>query len=301
MLNSKWFLEFTTESEAALHSIEEVLYTSQTQYQRLEILRLGRYGKALVLDGKMQSAQSDEFIYHESLVHPALITHGEPRRVLIAGGGEGATIREILRYPTVESVIMVDLDEEVVEACKRLLPEWHEGTFDDPRVEIVYEDARAFIENSTDPYDIIILDLPEPMEEGPAIMLYTEEFYKSVSEHLSRKGIMVTQATTIAPHNLNSYKIIFNTISQVFPVVRGYHTFVPSFYAPWGFVLASKASDPKSLTYDELKERISKLNTSLGFYNEETHHGMFALPGYLRKALDEEKRVNRDSSPISFY
>ncbi|HHN64232.1 MAG TPA: polyamine aminopropyltransferase [Nitrospirae bacterium] len=301
MLSSRWFLEFTTDSEAALHSIEEVLYTAQTQFQRLEILRLGLYGKALILDGKMQSAQSDEFIYHESLVHPALITKGDPRRVLIAGGGEGATIREVLRYPSIESVIMVDLDREVVEACKDLLPEWHEGAFDDPRVKVVYDDARSYIEGIREPYDIIILDLPEPMEEGPAIMLYTEEFYRSVYEHLRPDGIMVTQATTIAPHNLNSYRIIFNTISQVFSVVRGYYTFVPSFYAPWGFVLASKGADPRGLMNDTLRKRISNISGELRYYNEEIHRGMFSLPGYLKRALEEEDRVNRDSSPISFY
>ncbi len=301
MLDSRWFLEFTTEKEANLHSLEEVIHASQTKYQRLEILRIGSYGKSLILDGKMQSAEVDEFIYHEALVHPALITHGAPRSVLIAGGGEGATIREILRYPEIESVYMVDLDEEVVEACKKHMPEWHEGCFDDERVHVFYEDARGFIANSERKFDVIILDLPEPMEAGPAIMLYTQEFYRTVAEHLTDGGLMVTQATTIAPHNMNAFTIIHNTVSQIFSNVRGYWASVPSFYTPWGFVIASQSKDPKALTQEQIKERLDSLKSPLRFYNPEMHQGMFALPQYLKEALQRETRVNTDAEPISFY
>lgn len=301
MIGSKWFLEFTTDKEASLHSLEEVLYTAQTRYQKLEILRLGSYGKTLVLDGKMQSTQLDEFIYHEALVHPALITHGHPRKVLIAGGGEGATIREVLRHPTVESVCMIDLDEEVVQACKAHLYEWHLGCFDDPRVKVLHEDARRFIAEGDGNFDVIILDLPEPMEAGPAIKLYTREFYNEVMEHLSPDGVMVTQATSVSVNNLNAFAIIHNTVEQVFPVVRGYWTSVPSFYVPWGFIYASNSKDPEGLSHKELTGKLEHLTAGLRFYNPEVHHGMFAMPQYLQDAIKDEQRVNTDTEPLSFY
>jgi len=301
MIGSRWFLEFTTDKEASLHSLEEVLYTARTRYQKLEILRLGSYGKTLVLDGKMQSTQLDEFIYHEALVHPALITHGQPRKVLIAGGGEGATIREVLRHPTVESVCMIDLDEEVVQACKVHLYEWHRGCFDDPRVKVLHEDARRFIAEGDEKFDVIILDLPEPMEAGPAIKLYTREFYSEVSEHLMPDGVAVTQATSVSVNNMNAFAIIHNTMEQVFPVVSGYWTSVPSFYVPWGFIYASNDKDPKKLSHEELDRRIGRLTSNLRFYNPEVHHGMFALPQYLGAAVKDEQRVNSDTEPLSFY
>ncbi len=301
MIGSRWFLEFTTEKEASLHSLEEVLYTAHTQYQKLEILRLGSYGKTLVLDGKMQSTELDEFIYHEALVHPAMITHGGPRRVLIAGGGEGATIREVLRHPTVESVHMIDLDEEVVRACRTHLQEWHMGCFDDPRVKVLHEDARRFIAEGGEKFDVVILDLPEPMEAGPAIKLYTREFYEEVAAHLLPGGVAVTQATSVSVNNLGAFALIHNTMARTFTTVRGYWTSVPSFYVPWGFVFASNGKDPKGLSLGELGERIGRLNTPLRFYTPEVHHGMFAMPRYLQDAVRDEQRVNTDSEPLSFY
>ncbi|GBD98608.1 spermidine synthase [bacterium BMS3Abin07] len=300
MLNSKWFLEFTTDDEASLHNIEEVVFSARTEYQMLEILRLGGYGKCLVLDGKMQSTQTDEFIYHESLVHPSMISMDFPVSVLIAGGGEGATIREALRYPSVEEIYLVDLDPEVVNACKKHLPEWHRGAFDNPKVTVIFEDARKFIENSGKKFDLIILDLPEPFDEGPAALLYTREFYRAVFDILSGSGSMVTQATSTAVHNCSAFLIICKTLKEVFPIVRPYSTNVPSFYSPWGFVFASKQYDPISLSSGVLKNRISLLE-GLRFYDYDVHTGLFILPKFLKEAIEKEERVNTDSNPLSFY
>lgn len=301
MPGTKWFLEFTTENEGSLHSLKEIIYTSQTGYQKIEILRLGSYGKALVLDGKIQSTEADEFIYHEVLVHPSLISFNSPQKVLIAGGGEGATIREVLRYPSIESVYMVDIDREVVEACTAHLPEWHRGCFDDRRVRVFYDDARRFIAGLDELFDVIILDLPEPMEEGTAVMLYTREFYREISEHLTPEGVMVTQATAVSVNNLRSFSIIHNTINEVFPEVRGYWASVPSFFVPWGFVFASKKKEPAALTVRDISERLGRLNSPLRYYNPEVHHGLFALPEYLKAALGNEKVINTDKEPLSFY
>jgi spermidine synthase len=144
----KWFLDFLSPDEGHMHGIETILFSKQTQFQRMEIIETKSYGRCLILDGKMQSSQADEFIYHEALVHPAMLSHPEPKRVFVVGGGEGATVREILRHKSVERVLMVDIDEDVVEGSKQYLPEWSQGAFDDPRVELRYMDARKYLEET---------------------------------------------------------------------------------------------------------------------------------------------------------
>ncbi|HWR89670.1 MAG TPA: polyamine aminopropyltransferase [Dissulfurispiraceae bacterium] len=300
MLHSRWFLEQTTDDEGAFHSLREILYSGRSPFQRIEIIRTGSYGKCLVLDGKMQSSEADEFIYHEALVHPALVLHGSPARVLVAGGGEGASVREVLRHPRVRSVVMVDLDREAVEVCRQYLTDWHQGALNDSRVTIVYDDARKYIETAAG-FDVIIIDLPEPFDEGPALMLYTREFYEMVSRSLAEGGVMVTQATSTAVHNLRTFATITHTISQVFPVVRPYTVNVPSFFTPWGFVLASGDKDPLLLSREEISQRLEGIGDNLRFYDAETHTGMLALPKYLRSAIEREEQVITDSAPLSFY
>ncbi len=301
MLNSKWFLEVSTPKEVNLHALEGVLYSSVSKYQKVEILKLASFGTALVLDGKIQSAEYDEFIYHEALIQPALITSTDPKKVLIAGGGEGASVRETLKHPSIQSVSMVDLDKEVVDICKKHLTSWHQGAFDDSKVDVYYEDARGFIKESTDTFDVIILDLPEPEETGPAVNLYTSDFYEEVFEKLGPDGIVVTQATSVAVNNIGTYTTIFNSLKSVFPLVRGYWVSVPSFYTPWGFVFASKGADPLLLDKNTIGKKIAALTKKLRFYDHETHNGIFSLPKYLREAIDKETRINTDASPISFY
>lgn len=300
MQNSKWFLEQTSKNEGAFYSLEEIIYKKKTPFQYIEIIRSGAFGKSLVLDGKMQSSESDEFIYHESIIHPAMISHKGPERVCVAGGGEGATAREILKYPTVMEVVLLDIDEEVVSSCKKFLPEWHKGAFDDERVKIFYEDARAFLEQAND-FDIVIIDLPEPMENGSALMLYTKEFYKVVFDSLKDDGIAVTQAASTAPHNLKIFSSIANTLSKVFPVVRPYTLNIPSFFTPWGFILASKYGDPVKLSAEEIDRKLYPIQDSLRFYDSEAHRHIFSLPKYLRTAISNQDLIITDNAPLSFY
>jgi spermidine synthase len=300
MLNSKWFLEQTTDDEGSFHSLKEIIFAGRSEYQRIEIISTGSYGKCLVLDGKIQSSEIDEYIYHEALVHPALILSASPERILIAGGGEGATARESLSHPSISEIAVVDLDKYVVEACKKYLPEWHMGAFNDKRVKVFFEDARRFIEKSEN-FDVIIIDLPEPSEGGPAYMLYTKEFYENVHNCLKEDGIVVTQAASTSINNLKAFTAITNTIKQVFSVVRPYMVSIPSFFVPWGFVLASKKYDPLKLSPEYIQERLEGLKGDTRFYDYETHVRIFSLPKYLRDSIANEKLVITDSSPISFY
>src|SRR5512143_3315925 len=153
----KWFIEYTSPEEGHLHGIRMIHYASQTKYQRMEIMDSGSYGRCLVLDGKMQSSITDEFIYHEALVHPAMLCHPEPKRVFIVGGGEGATLREVLRHKSVEYCLMVDIDEEVVKVSAELLPEYSQGAFTDKRTELAFLDARRYLEEYDEKFDVIVI------------------------------------------------------------------------------------------------------------------------------------------------
>ena len=181
----KWFQDKVSRNLIQLHRIEEVLYRGKTRFQFAEIIRSGSFGKLLVLDGKIQSSEADEFIYHEALVQPAMLTHPHPRTVFIAGGGEGAVLREVLAHKTVKRAVMVDIDEEVVALCQKYLPNYSQGAFQDKRTELVHTDAREYLAKSRELFDIIIIDLPDPIEEGPAYRLYTREFYQLVRDRLT--------------------------------------------------------------------------------------------------------------------
>ena len=215
----KWLKDSINKDFVQLHRLEGVLYNGQTKYQSVRIVRSASFGLCLVLDGKIQSSQADEFIYHEALVHPAMITHPHPETVFIAGGGEGATLREVLSHSTVKRAVMVDIDEEVIALCQRYLPDHSRGAFEDIRTELYHVDAREYLEKSTDKYDIIVIDLPDPIEEGPAYKLYTREFYEIVFDRLTDDGLITVQAGSASLNELLNLTSVNNTLHRVFPIV----------------------------------------------------------------------------------
>jgi spermidine synthase len=298
----KWFIETTTAFEGHMHAIARTIVETRTKFQHVEILQTGAYGKVLVLDGRIQSSQGDEFIYHEALVHPGMLTtETPPRSALVIGGGEGATLREILRYPSITRAVMVDIDGEVVELCKTHLPEMHRGAFDDPRTEVRHEDARAYLEKSKDRFDLITVDLVEPLEEGPARMLFTKEFYTLVRDRLTPGGAMTMQAGMTKLGELAFYTTIHRTLREVFPAVAGYQSFVSCFGTPWGFIVASKRVDPARLgaqAVDKLVE--DRVKGSLEYWDGVTHQHAFSLPKFIRKAIAKQTRIVTDADPLLF-
>ena len=295
----KWFCDRVSQHLIQLHSIEEVLYTGQTKFQSIEIIRTGSFGKCLVLDDKIQSSEVDEFIYHEALVQPAMITHPCPETVFIAGGGEGATLREVLSHKTVKRAVMIDIDAEVIATCKEFLPHYSQGAFEDKRTELRHLDARDYLAKSEDTFDIIIIDLPEPIEEGPAYLLYTQEFYQLARDRLTANGIISVQAGSASLTELLSFSAVNNTLKSVFPIVCPYQIDVPSFGGPWGFCLASLNLNPVLLSVSEIDNRIAaKSLTSLKCYDGLTHQGMFCLPKHLRSELSEQTRLITDNEPL---
>jgi spermidine synthase len=296
----KWFFETTTPVEGHMHAILRTIASLQTKFQLAEIMETASYGKVLVLDGRIQSSQADEFIYHDALVHPGMLTtEHAPRTALIIGGGEGATLREVLRYPSITRAVMVDIDGEVVDLCRRHLAEMHQGAFDDRRAEVRHEDARGYLEKTADRFDFISIDLVEPLEEGPACALFTQEFYTLVRDRLTPGGTMTMQAGMTKVGELDFFTAINRTLREVFPVVAPYQAFISCFGTPWGFILASRKLDPQRLdtaTVDRLVAE--RVRGSLGYWDGVTHQHCFALPKYIRQAIDAQTRISTDANPL---
>ncbi len=298
----KRFSDHISPDLTVLHSVKERIYSGRSKFQSVDIINTGSYGVCLILDGKIQSSEADEFIYHEALVHPAMLTHPRPEKVFIAGGGEGATLREVLAHKTVKKAVMVDIDEEVVRLCRRFLPSWHQKAFDDPRAELHFADAREYLEESSDKFDVIIIDLVDPLEQGPARLLYTREFYQVVKRKLGHDGIMSVQAEPSEWKNLDNFTAIASTLRNVFSITRPYQVHIPSFFGLWGFVAASESLDPAGLTSEEMDARIStRISKKLKSYDGLTHQAVFNIPKHIRRKLSASKRIITDKQPISAY
>ncbi|XP_058108560.1 thermospermine synthase ACAULIS5 [Magnolia sinica] len=238
-------------------ALNSVLYRGTSEYQDIALLDTKHFGKVLVIDGKMQSAETDEFIYHECLVHPPLLCHPNPKSVFIMGGGEGSAAREILRHKSIEKVVMCDIDQEVVNFCRRYLTVNREA-FSSEKLHLVINDAKAELEGRDEKFDVIVGDLADPVEGGPCYQLYTKSFYEQVLKpKLNHKGIFVTQA---GPAGVLTHKEVFssiyNTLKHVFKYVLAYTAHVPSFADTWGWVMAS--DQPFNLDAKQINGRIDE-------------------------------------------
>lgn len=296
-----WYIEWEFPNSGHLFEVKRCYVKIKSKYQNIEVIELARVGKALILDGKIQSSLLDEYVYHESLVQPAMVLHGNPRKVLILGGGEGATAREVLKFKTVEEVTMVDIDQSVIEVAKKYLEEWHQGAFEDKRLKLIIDDGYKFVEKSLKEgrkFDVIIADLADPTEGGPAYKLYTKEFYEMVKGILDKEGVFVTQATSLSYYS-EVHAVIRNTLASIFRYVASYSVYIKSFDDEWGFVIASDAKDPKELNNEDidgkLKELLVKENR---FYDKESHLRMFSLPRYVRDTIKREKRIATLKNPV---
>jgi spermidine synthase len=266
--------------------ITNVVYLRRSRFQEICIAEAGAYGRALILDGQLQSASADEFLYHEALVHPAMIQTGSPQSVLILGGGEGAAAREALRWRSVRRVTMVEIDGEVVEACKEHLSEIHQGAFDDRRLDVVIEDALCFLRHTDQTWDVIVSDLPDPAEGAPWSNLFSSECFELVHAHLSSGGHFVMQAGPVSPVCVASLRRIAGEVREVFVHAHVYANFIPSFGIPLAFVLA--AGRPLPLRPDpEVVDRVisEKVSGRLRMFDGTAFLALLQTPAYLREAV----------------
>ena len=264
--------------------VKRIIETRKSDYQKIEIVELEEFGRALILDGLIQSTESDENYYHEILVHPAMTLHKKPEKILIIGGGEGATLREVLKHNTVREAIMVDIDPLVIELCKKYLECMHQGSFYNPKAKVVISDGLKYVNEVEDKFDVIILDLTDPYASKIARKLYSKKFYEKMYSKLNDDGVLVTQAGNSFFYE-KEYDDALNALKQIFPIVIEYNIWIPSFAYACNFILASKHYDPNKLSINEIDRRLKERNVKTIFFNGKTWNAILNLPIYrnLRK------------------
>ena len=281
----QWIGESFTPDDIWQHRVQKVLTHCQTPFQEMFIVESGVYGKALVLDDRWQTCTGDEFLYHEPLVHTPIVMHGHPRRVLIAGGADGGAAREALKWNNVEEILLVDIDAAAVEACRQWLPEIHQGSLNDPRVKIEIADAFDLIEG-TRGWDVIIADLTDPVESGPACKLFTREFFSYCQRALAPGGMFINQAGSMSPPLIEPLIRTAKTISSVFTDIVVITANVPTYGSPWGMVLASDHQLNLRPDADQVDQMIQR-STSAPFrmFDGRTLLGLLQTPKYVRDQL----------------
>ncbi len=288
------------------YSVKERLASKQTQYQKAEIVDTDAYGKALLLDECMQVTERWEYRYHEPLVHPSILIHPSPKRALLIGGGDGGTLREILRYKSIEAVDFAELDSDVVAFSKKYFPSIHRNAFDDPRVTFHYGDGRAFVERAGEElrsgnakgYDIIIMDMTDPM--GPASALYTVEFFSAVKKLFRDKDSIFTMHGESPITWPEAFACIGATLSAVFANVSTAVCFVPMYGTLWSFKYASDSAVPKLSDCDVIEKRIAeRLEESPIIVNKAMWTPLFAQDPVIAEAESHpSRRIISDSDPV---
>ncbi|WP_035108179.1 methyltransferase domain-containing protein [Desulfovirgula thermocuniculi] len=260
-----------------LYRVHSVVVRKKTPYQQVEILDVEKLGRSLFLDGVLQSAEADEYIYHELLVHPAMVAHPAPERVLVCGMGEGQAVREILRYPTVKEVVGVDIDREVVELCRQHLKGSLTGS---PRCRLVFTNAAEYV--ATCPagsFDVAVVDVTDD-PFGLASTVLSENFFKELYRVLKEKGSVAVQGTSANyAFGGKGFSWLYRMVSGIFPTVLPYVEFIPSYEDLWGFLLCLKGLEGRPL---------QPFPPDLRYLDEETYRRAFLLPRPLRKALEKE-------------
>jgi spermidine synthase len=259
----------------------KTLYDKQSDYSLIQIFDTPFFGRILVIDGIINIANATEFIYHEMMVTLPAVYHGSPKKVLIIGGGDGGAARRALEIKTVENVTMVEVDKTVIDACQQYLPEISDGALNNPKVKLIVGDGIDFVKNTNDKYDLIVLDVSDPVPGGPAEYLLTQEFYSDVKKCLNLQGVMLTHCGSLifqakkAAHIVNNLKSIFNNVTM-------HIALEPEFeLTEFGFLVCSDNGQPTEI---EVKDRFSSLiTTSCQYLSPEVYMSSKVLPPYIQR------------------
>lgn len=264
--------------------VSEQLFALDTGFQRLEIFNNTLLGRVMTLDGVVQTTEKDEFVYHEMLTHVPLLAHAQPHRVLIIGGGDGGILREVLKHQCVEQVTMVEIDSAVIDMAKRYFPAHSAGAFDDPRLTLVIGDGVAFVNETTEQFDVVISDSTDPY--GPAEALFSTDFYTAVRRCLRSNGVFVSQ------NGVPFYQLdeLLDTAKRFKPLFADSHFFtvaVPT-YVGGVMTLAWGATNInlRQTSLEVLNERYQQRDLSTRYYTPAMHVASFALPKYVEMAID---------------
>ncbi len=267
-----WYTEKQTENFGITSKITRTYVDEQTKFQHLSMIDTKEWGNMLVLDGMVMTTVRDEFVYHEMVAHPALVTHPNPKRVLVVGGGDGGVIREVLKHPKVEQAVLVEIDGKVIEYSKQYLPEIA-GELDNPRVQVIVDDGYMHIAKNKNTYDVIMVDSTEPV--GPAVELFTKGFYQGIYEALKEDGIFVAQ-TDNPWFKADLIQTVNRDVKEIFPIVRVYTANIPTYPSGlWTFTMGSKKYDPLEADASSIPEFPTK------YYTPRLHHAAFVLPKFV--------------------
>ena len=273
-----WVEEIVADLSAQKFRVVETLFTGQSDYQRVDVLKTKGFGVMLFLDGVVMLSERDEFIYHDMISHVPMYVHPNPRSVLVIGGGDGGTVREVLRHPEVVRCKMVEIDGLVVEVSKKFI---HQTScaFEDPRLDLTIGDGVKFMAETEERFDLVIVDSTDPI--GPAKPLFGPEFYGNVARVLTEDGIVVSQGES-PYYEVEAQKAILASMGCNFPVVHMYNYANLTYPCGlWSFIYASKGLCPLS-DFDEARYRRQALDFS--YYNADIHRGAFALPQFQRNS-----------------
>ena len=280
--DDQWFTEvFDSHGSAFSLKISEKLLDVQSQYQHLEVYATETYGNLMVLDGCVMLTDRDNFLYHEMIAHPALFTHQDPKRVVIIGGGDCGTLKEVLRHPGVEKVTQIDIDEEVTKASERFFPTLVESN-NDPRAELLFADGVKWVDDAPDEsIDVLIIDSTDPV--GPAEGLFKTDFLKRCHRILKSGGVMVQQSESPLYHSGSIIRELRNDMQKAgFDSVATLPFPQPVYPSGWWSVtLAGKATDVNTFR----KQAATEHEMPLQYYTSDAHRGALALPPFMRKAF----------------
>ncbi|TQV72973.1 polyamine aminopropyltransferase [Aliikangiella marina] len=276
---AKRFTETLYSTYGQSFTIDEVLFENRTEHQHLIIFNNKQFGRVMALDGVIQTTEKDEFIYHEMLTHVPLFAHGNAKRVLIIGGGDGGILREVLKHSYVEHVTMVEIDRAVVDMCVKYFPKHSDGAFNDPRVNLVIADGVDFIVENQDKFDVIISDSTDP--EGPGEVLFTSRFYQGCKNSLTDGGVLATQ-NGVSFMQLDEVKTTYQRFDGLFADRWFFAAPVPTYVG--GIMTLSWGTDDSSLRHQPvavIQERFQAEGFKTRYYNPQVHVAAFALPQYV--------------------
>ncbi len=271
-----WFYERHTDGYEVRWRITGILHQETTPFQKLAVIETVEWGRALVLDGVLQLADKDEYIYHEMITHIAMNGHPHPQDVLIIGGGDGGAVREAVKHQHLRHLDLVEIDQRVVEISQQYFPRVA-SAFADPRVNLHFADGFDYIKNPLRQYDLVIVDSSDPV--GPSLRLFSVEFYRDLHKILKPDGMAVVQSESPVFYT-DHFAACHANLRQVFPITEVYLAPIATYVSgPWAFTVGSKQHDPRIINNDQ------PVTTGLQYYTEELHRAAFCLPGFVRKLI----------------
>lgn len=261
--------------------VEKVLFSGKSEFQTVDVVETRGHGKMLLNDGLIMVTERDEFAYHDMITHVPLFAHPNPKKVLVIGGGDGGTAREVIRHPSVEKCVMVEIDGMVVDACREHIP-LTSAALDDDRIELIIGDGVKYVKETTEKFDVILVDSTDPI--GPATPLFGEEFYRDVYNCLTDDGIVVSQGET-PWYAKEVQKSLLGVLNNVFPSCYLY-SFSNLTYPGglWCFTFASKKYHPVE---DFREAAVAESGLTFKYYNEGIHRAAFALPNFVREGIED--------------